>query len=250
MSSSATTTTTQRKAVRIALEKNEVRTFEMFDEDDVPGSDLWFTVDEITDIKDLNRRESREWRMKGYSSLLESTFTVTSTQQETINAFVQLEGHLLCRRGLERHCSRKLSDDRTKYKEKARDAVFMNQYRFQKEGMKANELAERLSCAYIDDCRTAKIFARRFGKADELAVYQTATSARHESQEAAVDTVVPQTKSMGDQRTSNPHKSSAGKWFSAPRRKITPLGRRRLKSSSKRTRSPVTAAEEFYAAVA
>ena len=248
MSTDTIITTQNRKTVRFVLEKNQVRTFEMLH--DVPSSDLWLSADDIAVIKEHNRQDCREWRKMGYSSLLGSTFAVTSTQQDHINAFVQLEGQLLYRRGLERHCSRQLSEERSACKERAREIVFTSQQHFKQEGMKYDELAYRISCAYMDECRPARIFARRFGMADETAAIQTVNP-----KSLAKSKNVPTLMQTNQQTTGK----DSGSWFispiRSPRRKIMPLGRRKTplgltNSKNKDTRPPLTSAEEFYAAIA
>jgi len=166
-----------------------------YDPGDAPNEELWFTEQEYVDIKTKSRNDAREWRRQGYSVLLQDVYSLhskngaTDAQQDFVTTFVQLDGHLH-RRGLERYCCRQHGEDRSVSKERARDAVFMTQYRAQQDALRNNggggssnstaqvaaaAAAERIAAAYAIECREAKIFARRLGKADELVALEIPT---------------------------------------------------------------------------
>jgi hypothetical protein len=138
---------------------------------ELPVDDLWYTGDDYFSIKQQSRIDSKEWRKKGFDVLLRDTFQDPRPDaQEYINAFCQLEDESLSRRGLERHLSRKHGEERSDNKDRARYTVLSQQRKLRKQGMKQQDMAEQLAMLYQDVTRTAKIFARRVAKGDEVAV--------------------------------------------------------------------------------
>lgn len=164
---------TAKKKVSFA-DEHHARWIEQIEELDVDS--IWFTPDDYFEIKAQTRLDSKEWRRKGYGILLNETFeNPVDDAQEYLNAFCQLEDDLT-RRGLERQLSRRHGEERSDLKDRARYCVLSHQRRLRRDGKKIDEMEEQLSKIYEDICRSAKIFARRIAKADELVVLEGCTN--------------------------------------------------------------------------
>lgn len=154
-----------KRSVVFNLEKNTKLIFERCKGE--RQEEIWFTGDDHLNMKARSRSEAREWRRQGYGVMLNDTFEFPRADvQDYLGAFVQLPDKLN-RRGLERQCSRKHGEERSDLKERARQTVFRTQAKLKKDGMKLDESSEQLSLCYINACRSARVFARRLGKADE-----------------------------------------------------------------------------------
>lgn len=228
--------------VRFEEAQNRVREFEV--PEDIPYEDLWFTGDEYQDIKSESRTEAREWRKKGFSSLLKETFEMPSPDtQKYIQVFCALEGHLN-QRGLERHCSRKHGGERSDCKDRARQSVFETQFRLRAEGLKADEVADSISASYINGCREAKIFALRIAKADQAVALEKTV---------LVDTALMDSILGGCRNPKMPRRmsnmSNAVSVDSFDSRRPSP-GPRRTPPKPRCPGSPASPAQELYAAIA
>ena len=225
----------------------------IYDQGDAPNEELWFSDQEYFDIKARSRNDAREWRRQGYSVLLKDVFAHTTTDaQDYITTFVQLDGHLN-RRGLERYCCRQHGENRSAAKERARDAVFITQYRAQQEALKDfTVLAERIAVAYGGECRESKIFARRLGKADEIVALEIPTDKRMmESMLGTCRRSVPRRMSNmsahSNHSVDSRHITHSTKVLQSPRNN----GNRSASASSKFCpKSPDSTIEELYAAIA
>mmetsp|Transcript_23179 Transcript_23179/g.64441 ORF Transcript_23179/g.64441 Transcript_23179/m.64441 type:complete len:312 (-) Transcript_23179:218-1153(-) len=150
---------------------------------------LWWNPDDYFEIKAQSRLDAKEWRRKGYGILLKETFENPIEQaQEYLNAFCLLEDKLT-RRGLERHLSRRHGEERSDLKDRARYCVLSHQRKLKREGTKiaSHDMEEQLSKIYQDISRSAKVFARRLGKADEMVVVQQDCVANNALADAIVD---------------------------------------------------------------
>ena len=230
-----------------------------FDQGDASTEDLWFSEQEYIEIKSKSRNDAREWRRQGFSVLLKDVFAHTATEaQDYITTFVQLDGHLH-RRGLERYCCRQHGEGRSAAKERARDAVFITQYRAQQEALKDGAaMAELIAAAYANECREAKIFARRLGKADELVALEVPTDkCMMESMLGACRRSVPRRMSNMSVQSNNSVDSRHVTYAANARHNKAPGSPAKLKSSASIgaaaelcPKSPDSTIEELYAAIA
>jgi hypothetical protein len=238
-----------RVKVQFCLDSNQVETFQV--PKDVLYEDLWFTAEEYEAIKTQSRTEARAWRKMGYSMLLKETFDMPRHDVEDfINAFCSMEGHLN-QRGLERHCSRKHGEERTDCKDRARQSVFDAQTRLSKEGLKADELADSISASYINACREAKIFARRIGKADELVALEKVSDNKKST---ATETILGACRNPKMQRRMSNYSTQSMVSVDSTRKPNRVSSRRTTANAtspkSRCPRSPASAPEELYAALA
>ena len=80
-----------RVKVRLCIEDNHVRTFEV--PEDSLNKDLWYTVIEHETIKSQSRIDARDWCKTGYSTLLKDVFEDAGQALENyIYIFCSLEG--------------------------------------------------------------------------------------------------------------------------------------------------------------
>jgi hypothetical protein len=225
------------QAIRLAKsvsfsDEIKIRTFE--EEFEVSTEERWFAGGDYVTMKLTSRSEAKEWRRHGYSFLLKETFQdPRSNAQEYMNAFVRQEG-LLSRRGLERHLSRQHGEERSTAKDRARRTVLSQQWRLQRQGRKIGEIAEHIALVYEEACRTAKIFARRLGKADELGVLEGEDSSFVDS---LVQEIQEQSFSKMERRLSNVSVQSGNSYDSFALRSW---------DKSKHPASPASPAEEYY----
>lgn len=221
--------------------------------EELPVRDIWFAPDDYFDMKAKTRYDAKEWRKKGFGLLLKETFeNPAETTQEFLNAFCLLEADM-SRRGTERHLSRKHGEERSDLKDRARYCVLSNQRRMKRQGMKIPELTDHLALIYHDATRPAKIFARRLGKADEVAARKDCdNTAAFEILESMG--VSPRTGRM-ERRMSNLSIRSGSTYDSLrswgptshePTNRLIP----KSISKSRCPASPATAMEECYAAMA
>lgn len=167
--SKATSTKIKGSKRSISIDEDKNQVFE-YDAPDAELEVLFFTADEFILMKAKSREEARAWRRKGLGVLLKESFDMSySDTQLFLNAFTQLDEDLY-RRGLERHLSRQLAEERSDRKDCARQAVFIQQEELQRQGMKRNEILQRIADVYQDQSRQAKVFARKIAIADEHVV--------------------------------------------------------------------------------
>lgn len=158
-----------KRSIVFDLEKNTTRLFE-YEYKDLNDEEIWFTTDDHMNMKARSRSDAREWRRQGYSILLNETFRTPRTDaQDLLNAFVQLPDKLN-RRGLERQCSQRHGEERSDSKDRARKSLLVAQEKLKRKGLNHSEITEKLAFTYIGECRAARVFARRLGKADELEI--------------------------------------------------------------------------------
>ena len=241
-------TETEPRSIRFDMDKNQTLEFEKDYMDIV--DDIWFSGDEYIRMKAKSREEARAWRRHGYGVLIKDAFaTPQPNVQEYLNAFCQLEDEL-SRRGLERHLSRQHAEERSDHKDSARQAVFNTQDRLRQRGMKGDEMADRIFQAYSQQCRTAKVYARRMALADELVVKEgeDSTAAERIMDEEGG----PNRHNKMERRLSNFSTVSTNsldsrrRWVAQKAR----MGGGPLKSSRKCPSSPASPMEEYYAAIA
>lgn len=157
-------------SVRFDLDQNTVQMFHTLP--DMSADEVWFTTDDHNTMKAQSRTDSREWRKYGYHILLNDSYECPDQEQvqDYLNAFVQLPDRYN-RRGLERQCSRKHGEERSKVKETSRQIVFQRQEEYMKQNLcHSDECIETVSLCYMRACRSAKDYARRMGKADEIEI--------------------------------------------------------------------------------
>jgi hypothetical protein len=231
----------QKRTIRFALDKNEV--FEIVDEHAYDLDEIWWTTNDYNRIKELTRMNTKDWRKHGYGILLKDTFeSPRNDAQECLIAFCRLAADL-AKRGLERHLSRQHGEERSEHKEKCRQAVLIHQRRMKRQGCTLSEINEHLAHIYRDLTMPAKVFARRLGKADQIAV-----SMREDSSEAdrLRDLLEVQLRvNTMDRRLSN----YSGKTNTS----LNSFDSRRNVGQPRKPRcpnSPATPMEEYYAAIA
>lgn len=231
-----------QKSVSFADERNETHLF--IDDLTVEPEEIWYIGDDYTDMKMRSRYEAKEWRKMGFGILLQECFALPRDDaQHYINAFVLLEGSN-SRRGLERSLSRRHGEERSELKDRARQSVLIHQRRLQREGMKYDDMAEKLAAMYREVCRAASIFARRLGMADELVVKCGEDSSLAERiVDAHHEEVRSNRRPPLERRLSNFSVVSTNS-FDSKRR----FGDR--KAPKRCPSSPSSPSEEFYAAIA
>jgi hypothetical protein len=177
--------------VKIVLSKNETH---VLDENLCScADDIWYPTDHFAEMKAAGKRDAREGRRMGLGVLLADTFATPGPHaQDSIAAFCRLDGsgsssigsddigddilvgsHTFSstsRRGLERSLSRRHGEERSELKDRARRAVLIHQTSLTRQGAKPDEITEKIANVYMKHCRSARLLARRFGIADELAV--------------------------------------------------------------------------------
>lgn len=235
-----------RSCINVHFEADDmitVRTFEV--PDDIPNQDLWYTADEFDAIKSRSRSDCREWRKMGYVNLLKNAFEQpTNDVQSYINVFCALDG-ALNRRGLERQCSRKHGEERSDCKDRARHSVLDAQFHLSEQGVTGGELANSISAAYITTCREARIFARRVGQADELALNQDQPNDQ-------IEILLASCRPKMQRRLSNYSTSthSNNSFDSASLSRQAGVARAATRPKTHYPGSPVSSFEELYAAIA
>lgn len=126
------------------------------------------------DPRKLAREEAYQLIRKGYGQLLTRSFEdPADNSQDNINAFVVGIPDIDNGRGLERYVSPQHKDERDLAREDVVEAVLTRQrlmLRRGGDGLSNSERAEKLRSASRRQSRDSKLFARRMGIADELAV--------------------------------------------------------------------------------
>lgn len=229
--------------MNFALENNEVHVFE--DESDVPADEIWYIGDDYGDMKVTSRFEAKEFRRMGFGLLLKDTFAYPRPDaQEFINAFVQLESSQT-RRGLERQLCRSHGEERSELKDRARQSVMIHQRRLRREGLKPDEIAEKLGSMYREVTRSASVFARRMALADE---HFTHYGEDNSAAQKLMEGYKGNRRMSMERRFSNCSMISTHS-FNSQRRPV-PNGTTRRGSLKNCPSSPASPTEEFYAAIA
>jgi hypothetical protein len=127
---------------------------------------LYLSCLEFEAIKQTCRLEGCQARKEGLDRQLECTFTDASDDvQKRLHHYTR---HYDCR-GLERMISKAHYDERRHHRELAVKAVLIGQKMAKEQGMNPDDVSEQLRKVALVYCLDAKIFARRLGKADEVA---------------------------------------------------------------------------------
>lgn len=130
--------------------------------------------DEFDDTTQRMKRKIQEWKMKGYNVLLRNVFDNphTPTVQRNLNALCQLDERD-CVRGNERNLSCHLNQKISSLKRRCIKTVLSHQRIMKKDGtLSVDEMREELAVVSRMQSRLSVQFARRLGKADELAVWR------------------------------------------------------------------------------
>ena len=116
------------------------------------------------------RQDAKQQKPKGFGVLLKGSFEDPIEEcQRNLNAFVQLGEQDLCR-GIERYLSPQHKEERDSNKNQVVRAVLEQQDVNRRSGIIGDTAAEKLRCVSQRYSDTAKVFARRFGIADEHVV--------------------------------------------------------------------------------
>ncbi|CAB9511521.1 expressed unknown protein [Seminavis robusta] len=165
MSCSTSTTT---KSLRIVEEQNTVHVF-----DALISDDLWCTGEEHYESRRSLKAHTIKLRREGVDRLVESTFANPAADtQKLLNDFTRHSDG----RGLERLTSQQHYEERMSQRALAIKAILMGQQEARDRGLQLCDVTEQLRELSLRYCCTAKIFARRMGKADEYACYKKSKS--------------------------------------------------------------------------
>jgi hypothetical protein len=182
----------RKHSKRVTIELSRNRTHVLDENLCSCADDIWYPADHFAEMKAAGKRDAREGRRMGLGALLGDTFAGPGPHaQDCIAAFCRLDGSSAAiasegvlddvlssrmnsnntsRRGLERSLSRRHGDERSEMKDRARRAVLIHQTSLTRQGAMPDEITEKIAAVYRKHCRSARLFARRFGIADEMAV--------------------------------------------------------------------------------
>ena len=153
-----------RKSVQFAEERNTTLILA-----DHCSEEQWVSQEEFHEVMKSMKRKVGEWKLKGYGVLLRNTFdNPHPTVQRNINAFVQLDERD-CVRGMERSLSSHLDQKISQMKDRSIKTVLSHQRLMKKDGVSLDVMREELAVVSRMHSRACVQFARRLGKADELA---------------------------------------------------------------------------------
>jgi len=238
----------ENMSVKFALDRN--KTLEYDHDESILPSEIWYIGEDYYEMKYKSRQDAKEFRRRGFGILLKDVFTYPKPNvQEHINAFVLFE-ESQSRRGLERNLARHHGEERSEMKDRARQSVLIHQRRLRRDGVKPDEVVEKLSSMYKEVCRSASVFARRLGIADELVarVGQDSSHAERILEEHDISVQGgPGGRARAERRLSNVSIVSTNSYDSTRaygNRTRKPVPPKRCPSS------PMTPSEEFYAAIA
>ncbi|CAB9504473.1 expressed unknown protein [Seminavis robusta] len=162
----------ERRFVRFAQESSfEVRYLDVDEEGDAQRSHM---SADFAERKERRRQEAEECKSKGYGFLMMDSFEdPVAHVQKHINAFARLPDNV-CGRGLERQVSNKHDWERREWRAKCVQNVLAaeSKLRFQGGWNDEDNIWEELAKISKQASRSAKRFARRLGKADEVVVQQ------------------------------------------------------------------------------
>ena len=164
------------KTVRFAPDNDEVNTVHLFAAHDEEG--LWVSEEEHRASKAACKIVATKLRRGGVDRLYESSFANPPAYvQKSLNEFAKhTDG-----RGLERNSSPQHYEERMKQRALAIRAILLGQEQALKQGLKLEDVSEQLRELSIQYCCSAKIFARRLGKADAYAVQEKSSSSSSKS---------------------------------------------------------------------
>ena len=155
---------------------------------------LWFTEEEQKEFRRSAIAQARQCRQQGVTSLLEGTFaTDEKTTQASLNEVARSNP---VARGLERFISGEHYNVRRENKVYAIKVILLAQTEAKERGYQLYELTEHLRCLSLQFSVSAKIFARRMGKADE------ACCLRRKSKKASVKKTTLSRKSLAPSASS------------------------------------------------
>lgn len=174
---------TRQRSVRIAEDRNItnlISTGSSFSREDSASTSSWASQDEFDETKQRIKRKIQEWKMKGYGVLLRDTFSNShhSVVQRKLNAVSQLDERD-CIRGSERRLCPQLDQKISTTKLRCVKTVLSHQRiinKKMKQGrnlMTSLEMQEELAVVSRMQSRPCVQYARRMGKADELAARYT-----------------------------------------------------------------------------
>lgn len=185
------------------------------------AEDQWVSQEEFQEVKKAMKRKLGEWKLKGYDVLLKYTFdNPHPSVQRNINSFVQLDERD-CVRGMERSLSCHLDQKIATMKGRAINTVLSHQRIMKKDGIPPDDMREELAVVSRMHSRACVQFARRLGKADELALRNDNVSDAHK----LVEEYNRQQERQKPRVTGMPTSSRPG----------APGGRRLVKSSTARS---------------
>lgn len=152
------------KSVRFAEERNTTLLLSNH-----YSEEQWVSQEEFHEVKKSMKRKLGEWKLKGYGVLLRDSFDNSHpTVQRSINAFVQLD-EKDCVRGVERSLSSHLDQKISQMKSRSIKTVLSHQRLMKKDGVPLDVMREELAVVSRMHSRACVQFARRLGRADELA---------------------------------------------------------------------------------
>lgn len=123
------------------------------------------------DARKAARKQAYKLIKKGYGELLKGSFEYPIDNcQENINAFVAGVPDCDNARGLERYMSKEHKQERDLAVEEVLEAVLKLQEHLEEHGISESECTERLRAASCLQSQESRMFARRMGIADALAV--------------------------------------------------------------------------------
>ena len=169
-----------QNSVRFAPDNDERNTVHIFAAHVEEG--LWVSEEEHSESKAACRTAASKLRRGGADRLFECSFANPAADvQKSLNEFAKhTDG-----RGLERSTSQQHYKERLQQRALAIRAILLGQEQALIQGLKLQDVSEQLRELSIQYCCSAKIFARRLGKADAYAVHkQTKSSSSSKSSTA------------------------------------------------------------------
>ena len=161
------------KTVRFADDNDERNSVHVFFEPLFTEMDLWLTEEDFVSSKRAQKNAIIKVRQKGGDRLVEESFADPPADvQKSLNEYTRhTDG-----RGLERHACPTHFKHRAVARSMAVKAILLGQEQAAKQGLKLEDVSEQMRELSLQYCLSAKIFARRMGKADEYAVYKKTLS--------------------------------------------------------------------------
>jgi hypothetical protein len=188
------------KKVRFAPKNDERNEVHVYFEPMFTDVALWLAEDDFAESKKAQKHAIVKVRQKGGDRLVENSFADPGSDvQKSLNEFTRhTDG-----RGLERHASPNHFKERTAARSMAIKAILLGQEQAAKQGLKLEDVSEQIRELSLQYCLSAKIFARRMGKADEYAVYKKTLSSN-----MSVDTHYADTKRKSSRKSCLKRESS------------------------------------------
>jgi hypothetical protein len=150
------------------------------------GSDiLWETEEEFNRGRAASRKDGKQAREDGWGELLEDSFAFPCEDvQKRLNEYVKMSDA----RGVERFTCKSHYQERKELRARSIKAVLIAQSQAQQKGLNDDAKAEQLREVALLYCVEAKVYARRLGKADEVAVRPKKKTARTSSKKSLIST--------------------------------------------------------------